>query len=266
MKSNHLHTWTESHIHTASIRELAEAFGDYVGHPSRLSTLGPYRNACKRFLRGFKTGLTYHANQKPTNHKVLTSGAKFAFKCGGVDYYEPTNVEELPPKRYAEWLVKFEELRMGVDRQFLEALAEGWEGSYEVQVPDGKTKGALKLTEAYRWLYELKARMQIVPNPNYAYTLASVHFFTLDEDLTTYDPEEAKAKISHWESNSESLGFFLNEPVKNLIGLGTFSEDDLRKSLRANLIRWNFLEEALRNTSRGDTTKSTSDSEDTHTE
>ena len=258
-----LHTYTPTMIEAATLSDLVRDFGEFVGPPGRFAPSGPYRNKCKAFLKGFQSGMTYHATQKPINHKVLTSGAKFAFKCGGVDYYEPASIDELPPKRYSEWLVKFEEMRMGVDRDFLSKLVEGWAGSLDVEVTEGKSRGSLKLSENSRWLYELRARMQIVPNPNYVYALASVNYFTLDEDITCYDPQKQAEKIKFWEDNHEGLAFFLNKPVKSLMGLSEYSEADLKASLRANLVRWNFLESQLSGTSRTGSTKSTKASEDT---
>ena len=81
-------------------------------------------------------------------------------------------------------------------------------------------------------LLDIKNRTEFIIETETAYRLASAVFFTLDEDLTTYDFDYNQKKIEKFKQEKLS-SFFLSRPMKKLIPQINMSATDIEIYLKA---------------------------------
>jgi hypothetical protein len=77
---------------------------------------------------------------------------------------------------------------------------------------------------------DLKDRLDWVFEPDTVFKAAAVVFFDATENPLVYSTEYAKIKIARWKAEG-LLNFFLQKPIKDLIGLPTDSALDLETYL-----------------------------------
>ncbi len=144
----------------------------------------------------------------------------FVTKWKGRDYYRYKDNIDIRYGRYI-YLATFlqaVEMRMGLDvlNAYLDKLEANLSGG----------KGQINIGESLIIMKQLRTRTKLIFDEELAYNLASCVFFTDDEPLDTYSMEINKKKIEAWRS-SGALNFFMLEPVRQLLGLGSLSETDL---------------------------------------
>jgi hypothetical protein len=145
---------------------------------------------------------------------------RLAFVCGGVEYYEFVDKNNMPATRGLEAITFYQELQNGVTNDFLKA----WQEAQEKVLSDPKK---INVNEIVKLNLILKDRLNYTISKDIIYKLASVAFFAKDENPETYDFAYNETKIKHWKEHGGG-SFFLSEPMMNLIPFlkqyGSFSQ------------------------------------------
>lgn len=171
--------------------------------------------------------------RKARKYQIDSKKIEWAFsvenkKTGQIkNYYRFKDPLDRPPLRHSSWVVKFEELRMGVTREFLFDWIK-----FALNDLDGGPNGQIKLSDIHAKIHDLKARLLLAPFEDHIYALASVEFFTLDETINDYIFNEQNEKIEFWKNSEDATAFFLRKPVAELIGFDNSSRKDLERHLK----------------------------------
>jgi hypothetical protein len=146
-------------------------------------------------------------------------GKTFKYYC----FKDPIN---RPPRRHANWILRLDELRMGMKREnlleFVMAIKEVMAGG----------KQGIDLNKLYTLIGEIHARIEFAPYEDQMYYLAAAEFFTLDETLDDFVFHEQEAKIEIWKHDKNPADFFLQKPLSELIGFKFSSKGDLESHLK----------------------------------
>jgi hypothetical protein len=137
---------------------------------------------------------------------------KLIFTVGGIDYYELENIFNLPYQRALEAIAIYEENRMKITYEYLKAHTKAIDNIFALQKFGLKEFGKLnQLNE------QMKERLEFVVDTDLVYKLASVVYFTKDENPYTYDGKVAINKIKAWKEAKGLNDFFLSKPIINLL-------------------------------------------------
>ena len=153
----------------------------------------------------------------PKNEKSISK----AFKVEGEQFYEFDNLSDCPAGRYFRIQQFMVELNLRIDKDTLVKLLDA---SLKA-VDDGD------ITRSVIIQTDIKNRTEFIVETETAYRLASAAFFTLDEDLTTYDFDYNQKKIEKFKKERIST-FFLTRPMKRLIPQINISGEDLEIYLK----------------------------------
>ena len=154
---------------------------------------------------------------------------KYAFTCGGVDYYQFDTTANLPYKRGLKCLSIYNEMDMKVDRHYLEQHVKAMEQA----LTGGKKIGLDELIKIRQLNAQLKERLEFVVQEDLVYKLASVVFFDKNENPEDWEWKYANDKIKHWKKHESAAAFFLREPIQKLIPFLNVSEENLNTYLTA---------------------------------
>lgn len=136
-----------------------------------------------------------------------------------VDYYSFRSAADMPTARYGKWNEFLEDYNRRFDNQELKIVLTEIQSCLEENSVKGVTN-ALSITT-----YALE-RTQIAMDTDLFMRFCSVSYFTLDEDLLSYDWDLGTEKIEKW-TNYGMHAFFLKEPVKRWLPQTTLSKEDL---------------------------------------
>lgn len=141
-------------------------------------------------------------------------------RFAGKNYYQFIDDLDMPYGRYI-YLASFTqaiEMRMNFEtlRAYVKKLQDALSGG----------KGNINIGEAIILLKQLETRTSILFDEQLAYSLASCMYFTDEEQLNGYDMLYNKKKIAEWRE-AGTLDFFMDQPVRNLLGLKNLSVSDL---------------------------------------
>lgn len=135
----------------------------------------------------------YKNRKNPDFHPKHGVKVVFAFEVDGKKYYQLEQVLEMPIERFNFLQTYYHEMQLRItsekQAEFLDAIKEC------INTPTG---GALRLGDAVRLVDELKDRLSWFAEEETMYRFASVQYFTLDEDLSTYNVAYNQKKIEHW--------------------------------------------------------------------
>lgn len=169
---------------------------------------------------------------RPTKFNGSKMPLKYAFTANGIDYYEPHpesgGLTILPWQRALTLHQYYEELRMKVDREYLERHADAVE--LIIKGPKDKPKRKFSfedLSELSKLNNMLKERMNFIFTPDLIYKVASVVFIDDTESPERYDEGHNRKKIEQWKA-AGLANFFLNEPVQRLIPFLNSSPQDIQ--------------------------------------
>lgn len=163
---------------------------------------------------------------------------EFAFAWEGVNYYAYTNAMNVPYQRAFVALDYIEEFNMRVTREYLETFTAAIKSEF--------AQNPINVTEVVRLINNLEERLGWVVAIDTVYKLASVTFFTEEENPMNYDLMYNKKKIDAWKK-SDSLGFFLAMPLEQLTIFSKFSTEELQDYLRGQAVKMLMQLEYLRN-------------------
>lgn len=145
---------------------------------------------------------------------------EFAFTCGGVDYYNWRDINNIPALRGLMAYTVTNELTMRVDRDYLLQLTEAIDGLINSDKP-------IKKTVLAQFNLYLKERLNFVVETELLYKLASIVFFDRNENIYEYDFGYAQRKINAWKKEDVNL-FFSTISISKLINYEGISELDLK--------------------------------------
>jgi len=154
------------------------------------------------------------------HHPNFSAMVEKAFVSQGVQYYRFKEDTKMPYSRYQilqSFLLGYE-LRMDYNlfKAFLEDIEKNLNGS----------RGLVDISKAFTTIQKMKARAELAFDPQQAYNIASIMYFTDEEDLYKYDTKLNQDKINRWKG-ANLIDFFYMRPMSELLGLSNFSQPDL---------------------------------------
>ena len=158
-------------------------------------------------------------------HPDLADQIEEAFEVGLIKYYRFKSEFRLPTGRYKYHYKYLQQNALKIDPELLKAEvqeARSWLSGERKQIDMGI---------AMQVLYKIETRASLPFDPELARKLASVSYFTDDEDLSTFDEEHGNNKIAHWKEHNFN-DFFLMTPVVELLNLKGISITFLEESLK----------------------------------
>lgn len=165
-------------------------------------------------------------------HPDFKKAIEYVFTIEGEDYYAFRTIADAPKGRYLKSSEFMAELEMRITRDMLIAYCE----KMEELINEGNFGKVAAIVE------EIKYRAEVMIETETMYRLASSVFFTLDEDLTTYDYDYNNEKIVKFKKYKKINDFFLKEPVKRFIPLPGISDGDLENFLKLSQVRAKYRE------------------------
>lgn len=175
---------------------------------------------------------------------------EFGFELGGVSYYKFKAEGDMPAGRYMEFTVKYEEMRMGVNREFMEKITGDMLDCFNPKAT-GKNAGIMDMNRLHECVLEIKARLSMAPIGDDIYAYLSVIFFPLDEDVARYDPARNAEKIKAWKAMPPP-DFFLMNPIGKLINFQSFSAEAIQSYLTEQQKKLTIFQRESGNTSMKD--------------
>jgi len=150
---------------------------------------------------------------------------ELAFTFKGVDYFTYTNMYSLPHERSFMAISVYEEFNMRMTKDVLENYLDAQDAIIN--------SNTVKLTDIVLLNQQLRDRLHWVIEPETILKLASVVYFTKEEDPTTYDIAYNLNKINGWKNHkSTMLSFFLQVPLQELCPLLTQRPEVIQSCLQ----------------------------------
>jgi hypothetical protein len=133
----------------------------------------------------------------------------YAFTCGGIKYFQFDDMFNLPYERCLKALVYYQEVKMNCTREFLQA--------HQQAINNILTSSKIDIYSIKTLNDQLGQRLDIPPDTELLYKLASVVFFDEKESPTNYEFPYGQKKIDHWKKHSDVHDFFLQRPMLELM-------------------------------------------------
>ena|SRR6478736_6186434 len=165
-----------------------------------------------------------------------------AIKWKGVQYYHYKDDIDMRYGRYMYLATFLQAVEMRMSLETLNAYLD----KLEANLSGGK--GHINIGDSIIVIKQLRTRSKIMFDEDLAYSLASCVYFTDDEPLDTYSMDHNKRKIEAWRA-SGALAFFMQEPVRGLLGLQNISESDLVNYLNTTRPVMDVLKQAMQTVS-----------------
>jgi len=162
----------------------------------------------KKFKNFFKKLFKREFNWKkyfPSEKHIIEK----AFEVGGVQYYQFTDIFNLPYERGLYSLAVYEETRMKCDAEYLQKHYKATKKILSADKIDIFKINALN--------EQLNERLSMSFDVDLLYKLASIVFFDKKENPALYDLEYCTRKIEHWKKHKGVADFFLQQPLRDLI-------------------------------------------------
>jgi hypothetical protein len=172
------------------------------------------------------TKLRNHFKNSPPTYKAEYP-LQFAFNCGGIDYFEFVDKNNLPYERGLEALTFYQEMQNGVTNDYI----KNYNAAMSKLLSDPKK---INLNEIIKLQAYFEQRCNYIVSKEIIYKVASVAFVDKNEPLTRYDFKANEKKIKNWKENAGD-SFFLSMPIKKLVPF-------LQKSGDTSLMYLNIVE------------------------
>lgn len=157
-------------------------------------------------------------------HPDVADSIEEAFEVGLIKYYRFKSEFRLPTGRYKYHYKYFQLNALKIDPERLKT-----EVNDAISWINGERK-KIDITKCAQILEGVKTMAALPFDPELARKLASISFFTDEEDLSTYDEEYGNKKIEWWKEHNFN-DFFLTMPVQELLNLNGISIISLEESL-----------------------------------
>lgn len=132
-----------------------------------------------------------------------------AFECGGIDYFEFVDKNNLPFERGLEAITFYQEMQNGVTNKYLKDHVKAMSALFT----DPKK---INLNEVIKLNARLEERLNYIISKEIIYKIASIAFVDKNENCARYDYKYNEKKIQNWKENMGD-NFFLSMPIKRLI-------------------------------------------------
>jgi len=133
---------------------------------------------------------------------------KHAFTCGGIDYFQFEDFNNVPALRGLKTMVFYEEMRMKCSMEYLKEHVKA--------VDEQLLKTKINIYNIKKLNDQLNQRLEIAIDMELVYKIASIVFFTADENVNDYDYALNARKVSHWKKYG-GTDFFLLNPLQELL-------------------------------------------------
>jgi hypothetical protein len=151
---------------------------------------------------------------------------EFAFEIKGKKYYQFADIFSLPVERGLYALMVYEETRMKCTLEYLKRHVE--------VVRKILHSDKIDIFRINQLNEQLSERINFAVDMDTIYRLASVVYFSQEENPSVYDQEYCKKKIDFWKKNKETGDFFLQKPLTDLFPYLSNADFNLREYLEAN--------------------------------
>lgn len=131
---------------------------------------------------------------------------EFVFMSGVEAFYKFVNPQKGPYLRMVKALDIYTELHLRISDDYMKSFLDALSAAAK--------KGDLE--QVFILTHYAKQRRENISDTMQMYKLASVMYFTADENCYDYDYEYNEKKINKWIKNGDVEGFFLKEPMENL--------------------------------------------------
>jgi len=159
----------------------------------------------------------------PKVHPDYKKSISPAFKIGNEQYYEFDSLLDMPPLRYKRADQFYVEVDMRIDRETLIKLVD--------KAIDHCNSDSIKIANVTSILMDIKDRTEMIIETETLYRLASCVYFTLDEDLSTYDFDYNEKKLNIFKAQPIN-DFFFGKLMRNLVPQSNISASDLEVFLK----------------------------------
>jgi hypothetical protein len=150
---------------------------------------------------------------------LVKAATKFAFMCGGINYYQFEDFDNTPALRGLKTAVFYEEMRMKVSMEYLKEHVKAVD--HQLLKPNINIYNIKKLND------QLFQRLDIALDMELVYKIASIVFFTADENVNDYDFAYNAKKVEHWKKYG-GTDFFLQKPLVELLPVLKDTKTNLR--------------------------------------
>jgi hypothetical protein len=154
---------------------------------------------------------TYPDHRLPDDYKGLVH---HAFTAGGVDYFQFDAMVNIPIQRFYTAYEVFKERELAVNPEILKGFIATFQ-DLRAKISgssSAKEKGQLT-TELDILVYKLSEQVNHSTGMLFELKLATIRFFTIDEDPLFWDWNTANKKLQHWKTCSDLPTFFLQTVV-----------------------------------------------------
>lgn len=170
------------------------------------------------YLRKYSTNGLTNSKVNPIFLETPKNAIQFVFECEGVKYYKFTNELNMPVDRALSASDVYAEMELKVDSEFITSHCKA--------INEALNKG--KLTDVAMLNQILERKIKAITNIDLMYKLASVLYFSENENPNVYDYAIAKTKIQSWKRQKDIHAFFLQMPIKDFLPSFNTSEMNLQ--------------------------------------
>lgn len=149
-----------------------------------------------------------------------------AFTLGGKQYYQFSNIMDMPTSRGLSAMWIYDEFKMKCSEEYLKLHVKATD-----KILSGE-KGKIDLNLLRDINRNLGERLSLAAVPEHCYKLASVHFFAADESIYIYDQAYNQKKIAEWKENPQALSFFLSQPLKDYLPFSDMQSSNVETYLK----------------------------------
>jgi len=138
----------------------------------------------------------------------VDAAIKYAFTCGGIDYYQFEDFNNMPALRGLKTMVFYEEMRMKVSMEYLKEHVKA--------VDEQLLQHKINIYNIKKLNDQLFQRLDIGIDMDLVLKISSIVFFTSDENIKDYDYAYNAKKVEHWKKYG-GADFFLQQPLLELL-------------------------------------------------
>lgn len=139
----------------------------------------------------------YKHRKNPDFHPKCGKKIIFGFELDGVKYYQFEQILDMPKERFDFMNQFYNEMQLKITNESLKQMLD----AAIVSINSGK------LGDASRVVQEIKERLDWFHEEETVLRFASVQYFTLDEDILSYNVAYNEKKIAEWRKKKAYLTF-----------------------------------------------------------
>ena len=169
--------------------------------------------------------------QRSAIHPDFKKKIDYAFTIEGVDYYEFSNLIDMPQERYKQ----FQDLATQCDWRMSPEEIKDLVALQKEAVNKGKLTDIMELIQGFEYCISMYMETDLF------LMLFSCVFFTKDEDLTEWDYDLGIQKMEAFKKHGVP-DFFLHQPVQKYLPLNDISRQDLEVFSKQTDVKKEYLQ------------------------